>query len=240
MQQNSLPSFPQHADADETPSHPPWSDGVTSARTKQQINKQGQPDKNKSTNDSLQSNEQTYAAKLKATRVVGTGTNKTGLKVSPRPHYIYIGCLDPETTTVNVIDYVLTNVGIRVPCRQLQTRNPAYTSFVITVHKEHVERVFNPAIWPSEAIIDFYHPPKSTRRHENRRQGTLYNRRENIRYTNQDNRNEHKYNSDTDTYEYSRQYNQDYYKDEHFSGYRYTGRDDRYPRHGTRDNIDDV
>ena len=61
------------------------------------------------------------------TRIFGTGTNKSGLKVSTRPRQIYIGCLDPDTQVVNVIDYVRKNIGIQVPCEQLKTRGNTYT-----------------------------------------------------------------------------------------------------------------
>ena len=57
-------------------------------------------------------NKSTTYAKV-ASRVIGTGVNKSGLKVSPKPHQIYVGCLDADTKPTQLIDYVLTNIGIR-------------------------------------------------------------------------------------------------------------------------------
>ena len=161
------------------------------------------------------------------TRVVGTATNNTGLKVSPRPHNIYIGCLDPGTTPMDVIDYVLQYIGIRVPCRQLKTKSELYTSFVITVEKNHLDRVFNPVLWPAEAIIDYYKQPRSARRYGSLRSGATSERSDYQR---------HKDNADS---YYSRKYNQDVYDEPSIQGYGYTGRSSRYPRRSSGDDIND-
>ena len=164
-----------------------------------------------------------------ASRVIGTGNIRTGLKASPRPYNIYVGGLDADTTPKDVIDHVHKHIGIRVPCKQLHTRNDYYTSFVITVDKNHLERVFTPALWPSEAIIDHYKPPK--RRYGN----SNNNNNSDNRYNSRNNR----YNDfDSNNY-YTRQYDEQVYDDDDFKGYHHTGRrNNRYlQRNG--DDVDD-
>ena len=142
--------------------------------------------------------------------------------MSPCPQQIYIGGLDPDTTPVNVMDYVLKYIGIRVPCVQLRNRGDSYASFMISVDKTHLERVFNAALWPSEAIIDFYKPPRSNRRQNDRR---FNNRRDNqTSYRFMDN------NDDTDKLYYSMKYNEQVYSEEDYNDYYNTGRDMRYQR----------
>lgn len=162
-----------------------------------------------------------YAQKA-ATRVVGTG-NKTGLKVSPKPHKIYIGGLDVNTKPSDVIDFVLTSIGIRVPCTQLRTRNENYTSFTISVDKNHLDRVFDPHCWPADAVIDFYKPPRSPRRHEFRRGGNM-----GPRASDRDSGRRY-FRDDSDEY-YARQYVQQDYTERDFVGYG-TNRDIRYSRY---------
>ena len=153
------------------------------------------------------------------TRIIGTGTNRSGLKVSHKPRHIYVGCLDPETEVVNVTDYVYKNIGVRVPCEKLQTRGTTYTSFKIKVDRSHVERIFEPSLWPEEAIIDYYKPPRSERRLNSRRY---------------DDRNYSTRGYDSDQY-YQREYNEKVYNDRDYNGYENTGRNYRYRRDSNGD-----
>ena len=196
----------EEEEARSSPLTPPEKNPVNTPLNTPNNNSQHQPD-----------TEITYAKM--AGKIVGTVTNKKGLKVSPRPYQIYIGGLDIDTTPVNVMDYVLAHIGIQVPCTQLRTKSDTYTSFKISVDKSHLERVFNPTLWPSEAIIDYYRAPKY-----NRRRG--YNRSEN------EMRNHRPINNDdkTVTDYYARKYSEQDYDEYHDKGYGYTGRNRQYSR----------
>ena len=164
-------------------------------------------------------------------RIVGTATNKKGLSVSPRPRDIYVGGLGADTTPTKVMDYVLENIGIRVPCRQIKTKNESYSSFVISVDRNHLERVFNPVLWPAEAIVDHYKPPRAARRWE-------YQRSERTERNNRTEWSANKQYRDSSDEYYARQYDEHVYDDCDIRGHRYTGRDNRYLRRRSGDGID--
>ena len=94
-----------------------------------------------------------------------------------------------------------------MPCEQLCTRGTSYKSFKITVDKHVVDLIFQPSLWPAEAIIDFYKKPKSDRRRL---------------YQNND------YDSDygNSDYYYQRKYRERVYDDDDFKGHGFTGRAD--------------
>jgi len=110
--------------------------------------------------NSIQPKKQLYSDKARKppTRVTGTGTNTTGLKVSPLE--IYVGRLAPDTQPVDIIDYVSQHVGIRVPCHQLETRRSGYASFRISIDRCHLDRILQSELWPRGAVIDLYKAPR--------------------------------------------------------------------------------
>ena len=154
-------------------------------------------------------------------RIVGTSSannSKNKLKVGIRNRDVYVGGLDPETKPYQVIDYVSKKLGISVPCEQLRTRSTTYSSFKITVDKNHIERVFNPNLWPADVIIDFYRRPRP--------------RTDRWRPSNQyDDGPEPRNSRRNDDEHYERKYREQVYEDSDFNGYIYTGRSDtRYRR----------
>lgn len=172
--------------------------------------------------DDTKTTRTTYAAK---TAIIGTSTDKPGLKGSARPHPIYVGRLKPDTKPTDVKEYIYKHIGIRVPCEQIRTRNESYASFKIYVDKGHLERVFDPKCWPAEVMVNYFKTRSTQKRHDTRRDDNLGPR------ANWDYNSDRPYNSrdESDGY-YSRQYLQQDYTDRDYIGYS-SGRDYRYPRH---------
>ena len=100
--QLSPPSSGHHATADDLPIN-------QKSRTNVKIPAQpAQPTAATTSNNTSKPSYTNQAAK--PSRIVGTGTNRTGLKVSTRPRDIYVGCLDPKTEVHQVVDYVYKNL----------------------------------------------------------------------------------------------------------------------------------
>ena len=133
----------------------------------------------------------------KATRLVTTGTNKSGLEAS---HYetterLFISFLKPDTSENQLQSYIYKHIGCDAKCEKMRHRyEEDFSSFRVTIRKRFVQNLFRPTVWPEKTVIDYFKPPQRRRRGQFRSSDTYRER-----YNNGDYDYDNNYNGDHDS-----------------------------------------
>ena len=144
-----------------------------------------------------------------STRVVGTGSSRTGLSASSYepPVSLFVSFLPPETTPSQIDNYIKRNIG----CDYVEVEKLShkfyddFASFKVTTKKKFVDALRNPTIWPKNIVIDFYRAPRRR-----------FYRRQNIRqYESKDYRNDGDYYNDYTDYHGNHRNDRTRYDDEY-------------------------
>ena len=136
-------------------------------------------------------------AAKKATRLVATGTNKSGLEAS---HYetterLFISFLKPDTSENQLQSYIYKHIGCDAKCEKMRHRyEEDFSSFRVTIRKRFVQNLFRPTVWPEKTVIDYFKPPQRRRRGQFRSSDTYRKR-----YNNGDYDYDNNYNGDHDS-----------------------------------------
>lgn len=105
-------------------------------------------------------------------RVIATGENKVGLAASTysKPEELFVSYLGVDFTERSIINYIKVNTGIKIGCQQIETRyDEKFLSFKVIVDKEDADELFDPNVWPSKTVIDYYNPPRKRNYRKNNR-----------------------------------------------------------------------
>nr|CAI5861723.1 unnamed protein product [Callosobruchus analis] len=94
--------------------------------------------------------------------IVGKNTLNCSLKTSDTLAFLHVYKLHPETTADDVKNY-LCQMFPKVKCEQLNSQYPNYySSFKVTIYKDHLEQATEPSIWPNGACVNrFFHRRKT-------------------------------------------------------------------------------
>lgn len=88
--------------------------------------------------------------------------------VSP-PLRIFVGGLEPETTSDSIVKLIYNSLGIKIKCFQLRTKYPTYSSFCLITAESNSDIIMRSNIWPSRAkIMHFISHPKQLSRKKKR------------------------------------------------------------------------
>lgn len=180
-------------------------------------------DQNAQTGSKRQSYAEAAAKKPERSRsIVASGTNKRGLRASTweRPDELFVSYLDPDTTNLDLQNYIKTNIGCGVTCEKVDTNyDDEFASYKVFVGKRFVENFFNPDNWPKKVRIEYYRPPRRRRTDLRRNVQQRNQRRNNSDYRNRQypqRRNNHNGNRDNDNEHYERDSRENFYRHDRY------------------------
>ena len=83
------------------------------------------------------------------------------IKSAPKIVDIYVGNVDYHVTVEALSEYVKSDIGIQTEkCEALQSRNPNYKSFKLSINISDRVKVLNPEVWPEGIICRKYYNPR--------------------------------------------------------------------------------
>ena len=92
------------------------------------------------------------------TNSVFTGNLRTAVSRNQRPRGpgVFVSRLHPETKTNDLVVHIRSKTGLRLEVQQLQTRYRSYSSFFVAIDRTTMDRLFDPKLWPSGALVKEY------------------------------------------------------------------------------------
>lgn len=94
--------------------------------------------------------------------VIGSNTDKIGLKTAAKSKWVFISCCSPETTVDDIEKYFSDEAVDMSKCEKLKTRYDDYSSFKVSVPVSQFEKVFTSGFWPPGVFVKEFDPPKRT------------------------------------------------------------------------------
>lgn len=101
-------------------------------------------------------------AERSRTIVIGSNSEKVGLKTVDKSKWVFISRCSPETTVDNIVKY-FSDENIEVSkCEKLKTRYDDYSSFKVCVPVTQFEKVLTSGFWPRGVFVKEFDLPRKT------------------------------------------------------------------------------
>ena len=75
---------------------------------------------------------------------------------------VYVGNLDPDVTVEALNDYIKSDIGVKIEkCETLQSRNPHYRSFKLSININDRGKLLSSEVWPEGIICRKYYSARN-------------------------------------------------------------------------------
>ena len=93
--------------------------------------------------------------------IIGTSTNDNAFTASERRQWLYIGRCNPNTTEVQISDYIKNHLCIPVVQCILLDKNDDVSSFKVGVKESLLRGLLDPNLWPAGTAVKQFLPRRN-------------------------------------------------------------------------------